>query len=320
MSRSAGYLVAILFLWLSSAHSVLAEKPWYYPKAASKAYTNPYLTPQRALQGEWSSRFEGQLVLWHGRASSVKRTQPQSLRLSTEFGSVPVDFSRKVKNLEADRDGAIVAIKGFVRRTSDGRVYLEGRSVIPWHPADGFHANASLLSQWIAFQRPELAESTRTMIAQSIEREAAEMGLDPLFLTALIQVESGFDPNAVSVSGALGLGQLMPATARGLGVDPSDIKQNIKGCAKMVGELDRRYAHRSDGKALVLASYNAGPTLVARIQTVPNYEQTVNYVYFIGSLYQELKRQKKNADSAGLSPMEIEAQTHVVNRVEDSAR
>lgn len=293
MSRAFRGLVSFCLLLFVTSLPARAEKPWFYPRASSKAYVNPYLTPQRALQGQWSPRFEGQLVLWQGRASSVKRNPPQSLKLSTEFGSVPVTFSRKVKNLETDRDGAVVAIKGFVRRTADGRVYLDGRSVIPWCPAGGFQPSSSLLSQWIEFQRPELPEPTRALIAQSIDREATSIGVDPLFLTALIQVESGFDPDAVSVSGALGLGQLMPTTAQGLGVDPTDIQQNIKGCAKMIGELHRRYAHRGDGQALVLASYNAGPNLVARIQTVPHYEQTVNYVYFIGSLYQELKRQQK---------------------------
>lgn len=293
MSRVRRSLISLCALILLSALPVRAEKPWYYPRASSKAYVNPYLTPQRALGSNWSERFEGQLVLWHGRAVSVKSAPPQSLQLSTEFGFVPVSFSREVKNLEAERDGAVVAVKGFVRRTAAGRVYLEGRSVIPWRPAGGFQTDSSLLTQWIEFQRPSLPQSTRSLIAQTIEREAVSLGLDPLFLTALIQVESGFDPNAVSVSGALGLGQLMPTTAQGLGVDPTDIQQNIKGCAKMVGELYRRYAHRGDGQALVLASYNAGPNLVARIQAVPHYEQTVNYVYFIGSLYQELKHQQR---------------------------
>lgn len=283
-------LIALLLLLSMPA---VAEKPWFYPRSASKSYVNPYLTPRRALKGDWSSRFEGQLVLWHGAASSVRRESPQSLRLDTADGSVPVQFSRKVKNLQADREGSTVAIKGFVRRTVDGRVYLEGRSVIPWRPAGGFNAGGSLLEQWVAFQRPELSVATRQTIAQAIEREAKSAGVDPLFLTALIQVESGFDPEAVSVSGARGLGQLMPATAQGLGVDPYNIEDNVRGCAKMVGRLLRNYEHRWDGKALVLASYNAGPTLVARIQAVPNYEQTVNYVYFIGSLYTDLKKQER---------------------------
>lgn len=282
-------LSACLFLAAPAA----AEKPWFYPRAGSKSFVNPYLTPTRALKGQWSRRFEGQLVLWEGTASAIKPSVPQSLKLSTQGGPVAVSFSRKVKNLEADREGVQVAIKGYVRRTSDGRVYLEGRSVIPWHPSGGFHPDESLLSQWIRFQRPQLSAGTRQTIEAAIVREAQAAQVDPLFLAALIQVESGFDPEAVSVSGALGLGQLMPTTAQGLGVDPTDIEGNIRGCATMVGNLHRRYAQRSDGNALVLASYNAGPNLVARLQGVPAYEQTVNYVYFIGSLYSELKRQQQ---------------------------
>jgi transglycosylase-like protein with SLT domain len=284
-------LVALLIL--ATVGSTLAEKPWFYPRAASKTYVNPYLTPRRALKGTWSHRFEGQLVLWHGIASNVDREVPQSLELDTESGPVPVQFSRKVKNLQTDRQGATVAIKGFVRRTNDGRVYLEGRSVIPWRPPGGFDEAKSLIEQWVEFQRPELPVATRLKIAEAIQREAKSQNVDPLFLTALIQVESGFDPEAVSVSGARGLGQLMPTTAQGLGVNPSDLEDNVRGCARMVAGLLRRYEHRWDGKALVLASYNAGPNLVARIQAVPRYEQTINYVYFIGSLYQDLKKQEE---------------------------
>ena len=288
--------IVIVFTLLAVASftaPALANKPWFYPRATSKSYVNPYLNPRRAIQGQWKQRFEGQLVLWWGVASSVKSTGTQSLKLNTDAGAVPVKFSRKVKNLQADRDGAKVAIKGYVRRTADGRVYLEGRSVIPWGPKGGFEPGTPLLDQWIAFQRPEIDQAERQKISLAIQREAKSNRVDPLFLTALIQVESGFDPNAVSVSGARGLGQLMPATARGLGVDPTVVEQNIRGCAKMVGNLVRRYEHRWDGNALVLASYNAGPTLVARIQAVPRYEQTINYVYFIGSLYSELKRQEE---------------------------
>jgi hypothetical protein len=285
------WLVALLIL-VTTAVS-LAEKPWFYPRAASKAYVNPYLTPRRALNGTWAHRFEGQLVLWHGVASNVHREVPQSLELDTPSGAVPVKFSRKVKNLQTDRQGAMVAIKGFVRRTDDGRVYLEGRSVIPWRPSGGFDSDRPLLEQWIEFQRPELSVATRKTISKAIETQARAQNVDPLFLASLIQVESGFDPKAVSVSGARGLGQLMPTTAQGLGVNPHDIEDNVRGCARMVAGLLRRYEHRWDGKALVLASYNAGPNLVARIQAVPRYEQTINYVYFIGSLYHDLKKQQE---------------------------
>lgn len=287
MKTALALLAALLVLTCPAA----ARNPWYYPQASSRSYTNPFLTPARAYQG-WQPRWDGQLVLWQGTASSVKRNPPQSLLLRIGGRSVPVRFSRSVKNLQVDREGATLAIKGHLRRDAGG-IYLEGRSVIPWGPAGGFQPGTPLIEQWVAFSRPELSLSTRRTIAEAVSREARTVGLDPLFLTALIQVESGFDPTAVSVSGARGLGQLMPETARGLGVDPNDIRSNIRGCARMIGGLVQRYAHRGDGKALALASYNAGPTLVAETLRVPPYEQTVNYVYFIGSLHSELRRQQQ---------------------------
>ena len=290
MRRAHLLLVALLFCGLDA----WAMAPWYYPTRSHHSYVNPYLTPTRALKGKWQSRFDGQLVLWSGRAGKVRRNEPQSLQLSTDAGkTVEVQFSRLVKNLQVDREGDILAIKGHLRRTPAGTVYLEGRSVIPWRPGKGFVAGTPLIEQWVAFSRPELSSSTRVLISEAIRREAAAAGLDPLFLTALIQVESGFDPRAVSVSGALGLGQLMPATAQGLGVDPRDTAENVRGCARLIGGLVQRYRHRADGNALALASYNAGPTLVAQTLQVPPYEQTINYVYFIGSLHHELQRQQR---------------------------
>lgn len=287
-------LALVLTLLLLASSGASAKNPWWYPGSSHHSYVNPFLTPTRALKGKWQSRFEGQLVLWHGVAKNLKRNAPQSLTLQLDNGkSVNVRFSRTVKNLQVDREGEVLAIKGHLRRTAAGNIYLEGRSVIPWGPSGGFRAGTPLIEQWVAFSRPELGEATRRTIAEAIRKEARGQGLDPLFLTALIQVESGFDPKAVSVSGALGLGQLMPETAAGLGVDPRDIKDNVRGCARMIGGLVKRYQHRADGRALALASYNAGPTLVAETLRVPPYEQTVNYVYFIGALHAELKRQDK---------------------------
>lgn len=286
-------ILLLVMVWLCST-AAMARNPWYYPGQSDHSYVNPFLTPSRALGTSWKSRWEGQLVLWQGVASQVRRNSPQSLTLGFGNGkSVPVRFSRTVKNLQVDREGSVLAIKGHLRRDASGRVYLEGRSVIPWGPANGFQPGSPIIDQWIAFSRPELSSATRQTIAEAIRREAKAVGLDPLFLTALIQVESGFDPKAVSVSGALGLGQLMPATAAGLGVDATDIKDNVRGCARMIGGLVKRYGHRADGHALALASYNAGPTLVAETLRVPPYEQTVNYVFFIGALHNELKRQEK---------------------------
>jgi hypothetical protein len=110
-----------------------------------------------------------------------------------------------------------------------------------------------------------------------IQEAAVTHKIRPDLVRAVIEVESGFDPTAVSRVGALGLMQLMPDTARLLGVDdPLDPEQNIFGGAKYLGMLIDRF----DGNvALAVASYNAGPTAVARYRgRIPPYRETRGYV------------------------------------------
>lgn len=90
----------------------------------------------------------------------------------------------------------------------------------------------------------------------------------------LIQQESSFRPDVVSPKGAIGLGQLMPATAKELGVDPTDPMQNLEGAAKYLSQQLKRFGDPS----LALAAYNAGPTRVANLGRVPNIAETQNYV------------------------------------------
>ena len=94
-------------------------------------------------------------------------------------------------------------------------------------------------------------------------------------LAAVAQQESGGNPNAVSPAGAVGVMQLMPATAAGLGVDPHDPGQSIDAAARILAAGLRRY----DGSVpLSLAAYNAGAGAVAQYGGIPPYEETQNYV------------------------------------------
>jgi soluble lytic murein transglycosylase-like protein len=97
----------------------------------------------------------------------------------------------------------------------------------------------------------------------SIHRAAAAAGVDPQLLTAVVWTESDFVPDAVSEAGAIGLAQLMPATAEMLGVDPNDPEQNLVGGARYLSDMIERYGGRLD---LALAAYNAGPTRVSRLR------------------------------------------------------
>jgi hypothetical protein len=104
---------------------------------------------------------------------------------------------------------------------------------------------------------------------------ATRYDLSPAFLDAVARAESGYDPNAVSPAGAIGVMQLMPATARDLGVDPRDPAQNILGGAAYLRLLLDRFGGDID-KAL--AAYNAGPGAVVRHAGVPPFRETRAYV------------------------------------------
>jgi soluble lytic murein transglycosylase-like protein len=117
--------------------------------------------------------------------------------------------------------------------------------------------------------------SGATGVYQDMARAAARRHNVPedLFLR-LVRTESGFRPTAVSSKGAIGLAQLMPHTARLLGVNPRDPKENLEGGARYLMQQYRRFG---DWR-LALAAYNAGPEAVARYRGVPPYSETQGYV------------------------------------------
>jgi soluble lytic murein transglycosylase-like protein len=109
--------------------------------------------------------------------------------------------------------------------------------------------------------------------------------MDPLLVRAVIGQESGFQANAISKTGAQGLMQLMPDTARSLGVhDAFDPKQNIEGGATLLRQLMDRYHGKLD---LALAAYNAGPGAVDKYGGVPPYPETQAYVRNVMATYRE---------------------------------
>ncbi|MEM1179295.1 MAG: lytic transglycosylase domain-containing protein [Acidobacteriota bacterium] len=130
------------------------------------------------------------------------------------------------------------------------------------------------------------------------QRFAREFRLSPTLVQAVMQVESGYNTKALSPKGAMGLMQLMPETARILGVrDPWDPAQNVRGGARYLREQLDRFG---GDVTLALAAYNAGPTAVTRFKGIPPYKETQRYVQKVLSLYrdrppslvQDLARQK----------------------------
>ncbi|GMA60001.1 lytic transglycosylase domain-containing protein [Alicyclobacillus fastidiosus] len=132
------------------------------------------------------------------------------------------------------------------------------------------------LSEESADTSATTASSTTRNIASLVDTAAAKYDLPSSLLSAVIQQESGFNPNALSSSGAQGLMQLMPSTAASLGVTNAfDPAQNIDAGAGYLRQLLNQFG---GSVPLALAAYNAGPAAVAKYQGVPPYQETQNYV------------------------------------------
>ena len=120
-------------------------------------------------------------------------------------------------------------------------------------------------------------------IERLIDVRARAEELDPKLVRAIVQVESAFDPTALSPKGAMGLMQLMPAIADQFQVkDPFEPEQNLRGGTRYFKQLLNVYAGQLE---LALAGYNAGPSAVERFGGIPPYSETRNYVKEVLELY-----------------------------------
>ena len=132
-----------------------------------------------------------------------------------------------------------------------------------------------------------LAERARNY-KKEITQYASQYGIDSKLILAVIRNESCFDRSAVSSAGAQGLMQLMPATARWLGVtDSFSPDQNIRGGTKYLSDLVKRY---DNNIKMALAAYNAGPGAVAKYGGVPPYAETQKYIEKVMKSYQDYLR------------------------------
>ena len=130
--------------------------------------------------------------------------------------------------------------------------------------------------------------SERMAVWEDKLKELCEQyGVEPELARAVMRMESGGNPNAISRAGAIGLMQLMPGTAKGLGVDPKDPHRNLEGGIKYLSQLSDKY----DGDYVkTLAAYNAGSSRVDSYGGIPPFPETQRYVKNVLALYRKYSR------------------------------
>lgn len=199
------------------------------------------------------------LSLWHSLGLPARSAEPDAIyqRIrdggSIELSNVPEDDSFQILIATPIAEAAFRSLPPYVPETSVG----------------------SLTSRVARF---------RELVSTVAQRHA----LDPRLLHALIAVESGYNPQAVSPKGAVGLMQLMPGTARRYGVqDPRDPLQNVQAGARYLSDLLRMFGNDIP---LALAAYNAGEQAVIRHgRRIPPYAETAAYVPKVLALYRKFE-------------------------------
>lgn len=182
--------------------------------------------------------------------------------------------------------GGVVPVRAdvYAWRDSSGRLVLSDKPAPPGVAARTYAVGGSAaVRTTVQAPRDERSRSLRERLHAVIEREATRHSISPDLVRAVIQVESAWNPHAISPKGALGLMQLMPETAAELGVtNPFDPEQNIRGGVAYL----KRLLDRFDGNPeLALAAYNAGPGAVQKYgNRIPPYRETQQYVRKIKSV------------------------------------
>jgi soluble lytic murein transglycosylase-like protein len=168
---------------------------------------------------------------------------------------------------------APAAAQIFATRDAKGTVVLSGERIV--RPTTIYAVTGAP-----GYRTTTAASAEAERFEELLQEHSKRQSLRPELVRAVIQVESGFDPRATSAKGAMGLMQLMPQTARSLGVlNAYDPEENIRGGTVYLRQLLDKFG----SEQLALAAYNAGPGAVDRYDGVPPYRETREYVRKVGS-------------------------------------
>jgi peptidoglycan DL-endopeptidase CwlO len=260
-----------------------------------------------------AERFEGTPYVWGGTSPSgfdcsglVQYAYGQLGVSLPRTSEEQADVGTAVDSLSAAQPGDLVFFAGSDgTASSPGHVGIyvgNGQMIDAPHTGTSVQVQSVPAAQVVAIRRvlpsaggdglaapvgPSVGGSTQmgnvavpAAYAGTIEQASASNGIPASLLAALLYHESRFEPNVVSSAGAEGIAQFMPATAAGMGIDPTDPTQAIEGAAQLLGSYTRQFGSYGDA----LAAYDAGSSAVERYGGIPPYAETQAYVPAVLSL------------------------------------
>lgn len=189
----------------------------------------------------------------------------------------------------ADQNGQVLLTN--IQQNTGGNSKFTQISVT-YYPDTKLHASGAMPDTYNPTTASTPSRSAnRNAYDHLIRAAAARHGVDPALVKAIIHTESAFNPSARSPVGAMGLMQLMPATARDMGVGNAyDPAQNIEGGVKYIAWLKRQFANLNH----VIAAYNAGLGNVRKYGGIPPFRETQNYVRSVNNRYSTLYRHDRS--------------------------
>ncbi|MHB8636806.1 MAG: lytic transglycosylase domain-containing protein [Fimbriimonadaceae bacterium] len=216
---------------------------------------------------------------------SAKRDSPDADLDATLIGAASDSSVSQIEE-EVRQAEAAAVVRRHAKRTYKPPVGNRARKLwsLPVSEVTPIYAS------FIRKHNPRLSHRQASSIAQALIGFSIDYGVDARLIIAMVIAESDFNPNETSHSGAMGLGQLMPGTARDFGISNAyDTTSNLYGTVREIRNDLNRYRRKTGDEfaslELALAAYNAGIGAVARAGGIPHYRETQNYVKKVIRLY-----------------------------------